>query len=86
MKGGRFERSDTEWSLLQDFYSILGKYYGKEPSSENYDAMTHELNAFMKKYGVKQVLKPQTEPVAALAHRLAIALADLAEDLRRADK
>lgn len=86
MKNGHFEKTDKEWECFHDYYMILEKYYGKEPSSENYNAMTHELNAFMKKYGVKQVLKPQSDPVAALAHRLAIALADLAEDLRRADK
>lgn len=82
MKNGHFEKTDREWEVFADFYRIVEKFY----SQKNYDDMIHQLNTFMKKYGVQKVTEPQTDPVAALAHRLAIALADLAEDLRRADK
>lgn len=82
MKNGKFEKTDKEWACFHDYYMILEEFYAKG----DYAAMMHKLNDFMKAYGVKQVLKPQIDPVAALAHRLAIAMADLAEDLRRADK
>lgn len=82
MKNEHFEKTDREWEVFADFYRIVEKFY----SQKNYDDMIHRLNAFMKKYGVQKVTEPQSDPVAALAHRLAIALADMAEDLRRADK
>lgn len=78
---GTFKKDSKEFQMFGDFYNIVKGYWVPENTLEYHQETMKALTEFGKKYGVQSSLKVQKDPVACMAQRLAIAMADYIGDL-----
>lgn len=82
----KFKKDSKEFQMFGDFYAIVKEFWEPENTLEYNDQVMKALTDFGKKYGVDRVLCRQKDPVAIMAHRLAIAMADYLDDRKESER
>lgn len=46
----KFQKGSDEWTLFQDYYRLIQKYYIPESNDSYWDDVVEEMDGFCKKY------------------------------------